>query len=143
MIENGYTEKPSNVENVDGCVLDKSLSGKRAQVYYHPRTKHLVVNHRGTKDMQDVMTDIGLMFGHKSGKRFQHGKKITDEAIKKYNTDNVSKIAKEANRPHRKETIAINPAYLPEDMLENQKDNEIVIRSTLDPISALHNFNPF
>ena len=70
MIKNGYEDKPKHTDSVDGYVLDKSLSGSRAQVYYHPETKHLVVNHRGTKGSKDVMTDIGLMFGHKSGKRF-------------------------------------------------------------------------
>lgn len=151
MIKNGYADDPRETENVDGYILDKSLSGTRAQVYYNPETKHLAINHRGTKGAHDVMTDIGLMFGHKSGKRFEHGKKITDDDLKKYNTDNVTlsghslgaKVAKEANRGHGKETIAVNPAFLPEDMLEKQKDNETIIRSSLDPISVLHSWTPF
>jgi hypothetical protein len=150
IIKNGYADDPKKTDSLDGYVLDKQLSGERAQVYYHPETKHLVVNHRGTKGVHDVMTDIGLMLGHKSGKRFQHGKKITDDALKKYNTDNVTisghslgaKVAKESNRKHGKETVVVNPAVVPEDLFEKQKDNETVIRSRLDPISYLHNFNP-
>jgi hypothetical protein len=150
MIKNGYEDDPTNERYLDGYQIDKQLSGQRAQVYYHPETKHLVINHRGTKGVHDVMTDIGLMLGHKSGKRFQHGKKITDDAVKKYKTENVtitghslgSKIAKESNRKHNKETVLVNPAVTPHDLLEKQKDNETVVRSKLDPISYLHNFNP-
>jgi hypothetical protein len=150
MIKNGYEDKPKDTDSVDGYVLDKSLSGTRAQVYYHPETNHLVVNHRGTKGANDVMTDIGLMFGHKSGKRFEHGKKITDEALKKYNTDNVTisghslsgQIARDASNSNKHDVIVVNPAITPFDMFKH-KDNETVIRSRIDPTSALHNFNPY
>jgi len=151
MIKNGYEDKPKDMDLVDGYVLDKSLSGTRAQVYYHPETKHLVINHRGTKGSKDVMTDIGLMFGNKSGKRFEHGKKITDEALKKYNTDNVtisghslgSEVARQASKNSNHDVVVVNPAVAPLDMFNRHKDNETVIRSTLDPISALHSFNPY
>jgi hypothetical protein len=151
MIKNGYADDPKETENLDGYVLDKELSGTRAQVYYNPTTKHLVVNHRGTKGVHDVMTDIGLMFGHKSGKRFEHGKKITDEALNKYKTDNVtisghslgSEIAREASKNTKHDVVVVNPAVAPLDMFNKQKENETVIRSRLDPISALHNFNPY
>ena len=151
IIKNGYEDNPKKINNLDGYVMDKKLSGTRAQVYYHPETKHLVVNHRGTKGLNDVMTDIGLMIGNKSGKRFEHGKKITDQALKKYNTNNVTisghslgaKVAKEANRDHSKETVVVNPAVVLDDILERQNDNQTIVRSRLDPISALHNFNPF
>jgi len=39
--------------------------------------------------------------------------------------------------------VVINPAVAPLDMFNKQKNNETVIRSSLDPISALHNLNPF
>lgn len=151
MISNGYKKNPKSNKDIDGYVQDKELSGTRAQVYYHPEKDHLVVNHRGTKGMQDVMTDIGLMFNNKSGKRFQHGKKITDAALKKYDTDNVtisghslgSQVAKESNQQHGKESIVVNPAVTPYDLLNRQKDSETVIRSKLDPISYLHTFSPF
>jgi len=131
MIKNGYEDNPKNTENLDGYVMDKSLSGTRAQVYYHPETKHLVVNHRGTKGINDVMTDIGLMLGHKSGKRFEHGKKITDQALKKYNTDNVTisghslgaEVARQASKNDKHDVVVVNPAVAPLDMFNKQKDN--------------------
>ncbi len=152
MIKNGYATNPTANDNIDGYMLDKSLSGTRAQVYYNPNTDHLVVNHRGTKGIQDIMTDIKLIFGNKSGKRFEHGKKITDEALRKYKTDNVtvsghslgSEIAREATKNSNKhDVILVNPAVTPSDMFHKQKDNETIIRSSIDPISALHNLNPY
>src|SRR5688572_20204870 len=66
MIINGYIKKPQGMDNINSYVLDKSLSGTRAQVYHHPETNHLVVNHRGTQGIHDVITDMRLMLGDKS-----------------------------------------------------------------------------
>lgn len=151
MMANGYAKKPQSKDNIDGYIPDKELSGIRAQVYHNPKTNHLVINHRGTKGMHDVFTDIGLMFNHKSGKRFQHGKAVTDSALRKYDPKNVTlsghslghQIAKDANRNHEKETVSVNPAITPYDMLNTQKDHETIIRSKLDPISYLHTWSPF
>ena len=147
MFKNGYEKKPKNTNNIDGYNIDKELSGSRAQVYYHPETQHLVINHRGTKGVHDVITDIGLMFNHKSNNRFKHGKKITDNALKKYDTDNVTitghslghAIAQESNKDHKKELITLNGAITPYD--KKLKDNEFVIKSTSDPVSMLHKTN--
>ena len=147
MLDNTYGE----AKDTEGYVLDKSLSGKRAQVYYHPETKHVVVSHRGTSGIQDIGTDIKLMMGMKKNKRFKHGKKVTDQAIDKYKSDNVSiighslghAIASESNKKHNKELITLNGAIVPTDMFKKQKDNEHIIRSKYDPISALHTLNPY
>jgi hypothetical protein len=61
MIKNGYADDPKETENLDDYVLDKELSGTRTQVYNQSYNK-------SSKGVHDVMTDIGLMFGHKSGK---------------------------------------------------------------------------
>lgn len=151
MIKNGYNDDPKVTDSIDGYVLDKELSGTRAQVYHHPETNHLVINHRGTKGLQDVMTDISLMFGNKSGKRFTHGKKITDDALRKYNTENVTvsghslsgEIARQASKNKTHDVVLVNPAVTPLDMFTKQQDNETIIRSKGDPISSLHQYNPF
>ncbi len=151
MIVNGYKKKSHASDNIDGYKLDKSLSGDRAQVYHNSDTNHLVINHRGTSGLHDVMTDVRLMLGDKSNKRFQHGKHVTDEAIKKYDTDNISisghslgsAIAKESNNGHNKEIISVNGAVTPLDMFTKQKNNETVVRSQYDPISVLHTLNPY
>ena len=146
MLQNGYQKKPHS--NVDGYEIDKDLSGQRAQVYYNKDTNHAVTSHRGTKGIHDMFTDVQLMFGHKKNKRFDHGRKVTDQAIKKYHDANVtvvghslgSAIAQEANKDHKKEQVTLNGAITPMDLLKKQQDHEFVIRSKHDPVSALHAF---
>jgi hypothetical protein len=150
VIKNGYAKNPKDNKNINGYILDNELSGKRAQVYHNPKTNHTLVNHRGTQGIHDLYTDVKLMFGYKNNNRFKHGKKITDDALKKYSDSNVSvighslgsEIAREANKEHNKESILLNPAITPSDMFKKQKNNEIIIKSKIDPISVLHNFNP-
>lgn len=151
MLNNSYEKKHKQHNHLDGYTLDKHLSGDRAQVYYNHDTNHLVVAHRGTKGIHDVITDMKLMLGMKNNKRFKHGKKITDDAIKKYDTDNISVIghslghslAKEANKKHNAELITLNGATTPLDMFNKQKDNEYMIRTANDPVSYLHSLNPY
>jgi hypothetical protein len=93
------------------------------------------------------------MFGDKSNKRFQHGKKITDQALKKYDTDNVtvaghslgSAIAKESVKgmKNKPEVIGVNGAVVPSDIFNKQRKNETMVRSKYDPVSALHSLMPF
>jgi hypothetical protein len=151
MISNGYTKNPKAQNNIDGYILDPELSGTRSQVYYNPETDHLVVNTRGTKGVQDWITDARLMMNDKSSNRFKHSKKVIDDAIRKYPTDNTtltghslgSKLTQEANKQHNAEEILVNPAVTPYDMFDKQKQNSTVVRSSLDPISALHSLSPF
>jgi hypothetical protein len=153
IIKNGYDKSPTSIDEIQGYHIDKDLSGRRSQVYFNPTSKHLVINNRGTVDSSDVYTDLKLMLGYKSGKRFQHGKRITDEAIKKYDSDNVRvsltghslghAISKESNKNHKHEVIGINGAVSPVDLMTKQPKNETMIRSTLDPVSFLHTFSPY
>jgi hypothetical protein len=148
VLQNGYQKKPH--DDIEGYKLDKELSGQRAQVYYNKDTNHTVVNHRGTSGIHDMYTDVKLMLGIKNNERFKHSKKVTDEAIKKYNDSNITitghsldhAIAKESNKPHQKELVTLNGAVTPHDLLTKQRDNEYVIRTEYDPVSALHTLNP-
>jgi predicted esterase YcpF (UPF0227 family) len=151
MFGNSYAKGKDQSHAINGYEMDKSLSGQRAQVYHNKDTNHLVVAHRGTSGMHDVHTDIKLMLGMKKNKRFQHGKDITDKAIAKYNTGNVSvighslgsAIATESNKKHKHETIGLNGAVVPVDILNKQRNNEHMIRSKYDAVSALHILQPF
>jgi hypothetical protein len=62
IISNGYQDDPKKVNTIDNYKIDKALSGQRVQVYHNKDTDHLVMNHRGTKGIHDVVSDIGLMF---------------------------------------------------------------------------------
>jgi len=147
VLQNGYKNDTSNI---DGYEIDKSLSGKRSQVYHNKEKNHTIINHRGTQGIHDLYTDVQLMFNNTNNKRFDHGKKITDEAIKKYNNSDITvtghslghAIAQEANKKHDKELVTLNGAITPNDLIRRQKDNEFVVRSNYDPVSMLHNLRP-
>ena len=138
---------------VNGYKKDDELSGKRVQVYYHPDKSHLLINYRGTDDLNDVYTDLRMFFGDKSGRRFSHGKEVTDKAIDKYAEyqPNVTlighslghQIGKEANKHRKEEMISVNPAILPADLLDKQDEKNTIVRTKLDPVSALHFFQPY
>lgn len=152
VIKNGYSKDPKNTNHdIDGYVIDKALSGQRVQVYHNPTKNHTIINHRGTKGIEDLITDMKLMLNNKNNNRLRYGKNITDQAIQKYADSDItltghslgSQIAKEANGKHDKELIQLNPAITPHDLLDKQKNNETIIRSSLDPISMLHTIQPF
>lgn len=146
MIKNGYSKKPQTTDNIDGYQLDKSLSGTRAQVYYHPHKDHVLVSHRGTSGLKDVYTDMKLMMGFKKNARFAHGAKITKQALNKYHGSDVtlaghslgSAIANQSNKDGKHEVISVNGAIVPSDIFNKKNKNETVVKSKYDPISALH-----
>lgn len=145
ILANGYNH---DKEYVDDYILDKELSGQRAQVYVNKNNNQVVINHRGTQGSSDILTDLGLLYNNKSNKRFNHSKKVTQDAKKKYGNDYKyvqmghslgSALAKEANKDND-ELIGVNPAVTE---ISKQKPNETIIRSSYDPISILHSLNPF
>ena len=66
--------KKNDLNNHDGYLVDKDLSGSRFQAYYHPEKEHLVTVHRGTSGIHDMITDLRYALNNKSNKRFQHAK---------------------------------------------------------------------
>ena len=147
MLKNSYKNENKTINNYE---YDSSLSKNKGQVYYNPSLDHLVVAHRGTSGIHDVVTDLKLMLGNKDNNRFEIGKNITDSALNKYNTNNVSiighslgaSVAKESNREHGHEYIGVNPAIVPTDLFEAQHDNEHIFRNKYDVVSILHDLNP-
>lgn len=141
LLTNSYKDKPNDI---NGYTLDKSLSGKRVQVYIDKNGKAYVV-HRGTNSIQDIMTDIKMTFGNIKGqKRFKHAEKIQKEAEKKYGADNVvtlghslgSRIAEEVGKKS-KEIITYNKPTLPLDIFKKLPNKQYDIRTTIDPVSIL------
>ena len=147
MLKNSYENENKTIENYE---YDPSLSKNKGQVYYNPNLDHLVITHRGTSGIHDVVTDLKMMLGNKNNNRFEIGKNITDNAINKYDTNNVSiighslgsSVAKESNRDYGHEYIGVNPAIVPADLFEGQHDHEHIFRNKYDVVSILHNLNP-
>jgi hypothetical protein len=147
-IQNGYKKKDQS-KNIDGYERDGKLSGQRVQVYHNKDNNHVVINHRGTASINDVLTDLGLVFGLKNNKRFQHSKTITEKTKQKYGNADYTHIShslgyqlgKEANKD-KDEHITLNPALTHHDILDSD-NNEKVIKSKIDPVSALHSLQAF
>jgi hypothetical protein len=139
LLTNSYNDKPNDVDNY---TLDKSLSGKRVQVYTDKNGKAYVV-HRGTQGIQDVFTDIKMTFGNIKGqKRFKYAEKIQKEAEKKYGKVTTlghslgARIAEEVGKKS-KEIITYNKPTLPLDILKKLPDKQYDIRTSRDPVSIL------
>jgi hypothetical protein len=140
-LKKSYSNK---LEDHDGYQVDKDLSGQRFQTYYNPEKNHVVTVHRGTAGIHDMLTDVGLAFGYKKGKRFQFAKEQQRKADEKYANANKTvlghslgrALAEDANQ-HNNELLTLNGAVTPFDLLKKPKANEHHIRTNLDPVSAL------
>jgi len=137
--------------------IDKKLSGQRFKVWHNKDKNHTVISHRGTKGLQDVITDAKLAFGFKQNKRFEHAKKKQQKAEQKYANSNITTVghslgAKLAEQSTKKgDIITLNKAKTPFE--DTKQKNQIDIRTQKDPISVLNNknditikstsFNPF
>ena len=147
ILQNSYENENKNIDDYN---YDSKLSKGKGQVYFNKDLDHLVIAHRGTSGIHDVITDIKLVLGNKDSNRFEIGKNITDSAINKYDTDNISiighslgaSVAKESNRDYNHEVIGVNPAIVPTDLFEAQKSNEHIFRNKYDIVSVLHDMNP-
>jgi hypothetical protein len=140
LLNASYSKK---LNNINGFIIDKTLSGQRVQVYYNPNTNKAVVVHRGTADMSDWKTDLSMTLGVK-GKRFSHAKKIQQQAEQKFGKENIITIghslgAKLAEQYGSDEIITLNKPTLPLDILKNKKvkGNQTDIKTSRDPISIL------
>jgi hypothetical protein len=127
-------------------IIDKSLSTNETQVYTNNSTPQVIVVHRGTKGMKDIITDTKLLFGFKNNNRFNDARKIQQQAENKYGSKNISTIghslgaaiAEDIGR-NSKEIITLNKPTLPLDILLKKKVgfNQYDIRTKKDPISIL------
>jgi len=151
IIKNGYHNPQS--PNVNGYEIDPHLSDKKVQVYHHPNKNHVVINHSGTKDYMDMLTDLMLVNGYKENSRFQRSKKATEKTKQKYGADkeytHVShslsfQTARDANRNDKFEHISLNPAITHYDLFDmHNYPKEKIIKSDVDLTSMIHDIQPF
>ena len=162
-LKKSYDKQHSNYKDF---LLDKGLSGQRVQVYYNPKTNQAVTIHRGTKGVNDWITDARYALGDTSSKRFQHSAKIQGQAEQKYGAENVtsighslgSQLAEKSSGKKVKEIITLNKPVNANDLIwYSVPQNQTDIRTTNDPVSLLrplergkkaielssYTFNPF
>lgn len=143
--KNSYSKKKE--DNFDDYHLDHNLSGERFQAYYNPETNHLVTVHRGTKGMQDWVTDLRYSLGDKSSARFKHAEKMQKEAEDKYSYaskksvvgHSLGAVIAQNNGKNADEVITLDKPVRPqEDLFNTKAKDQVDIRTERDPVSFLH-----
>lgn len=144
LLKNSYQIPPAR--KVGEFNLDKTLSGRRVQVYTRTNSKQVVVVHRGTQGTKDWATDLYYSTGGDTSKtrRFQHALQVQKKAEAKYGAENITSIGHSLGSlvnstvaQNSKEIINLNKAVSPLDAVKKTSDKEINIRTSGDPVSAL------
>ena len=138
LLDASYQDKPSS--RIGEWELDEKLSTSTAVVYYNPITDEAVVAHRGTQGVTDWGNNIAYALGaYELTPRYREGKKVQDEAERKYGKKNISTLGHSQGAvlarklgTDTKEVINVNPAY----MGEIPAKNEFNIRSSNDVVSS-------
>ena len=65
---------------------DNDLSDSEISIYNNPNNKHVVISHRGTKNVDDILTDLRVFQQEEKHKieRFKRAEKKVDAVIQKY-----------------------------------------------------------
>ena len=141
MIKSSYKSRKEADENIDGYTLDKSLSNKKGKVYVDANGKAVVIHRGTTGTVSDWTNNLAYLTGtYKYTDRYKKGKKLQEDAEKKYGAQNIDTaghsqgavLARELGKKS-KNVITVNPASL----FQKKADNETVVRSSLDPVSFL------
>ena len=120
--------------------VDKSLSGQRAQVYTNDATGKVIVAHRGTAGMHDMITDVRFGLGNTNNKRFDHAQKIQNQAEAKYGKDKVITVGHSlggliTNKVSDGKQITYNKPTI----FNSSNKNELAIKTSNDPFSLNNN----
>jgi hypothetical protein len=139
-IDASYKKKPP--KELDGFTLDSKLTTDTAKVYYNPNTGEARVIHRGTEGLKDWGNNLAYIAGvYNLTDRYKQGKKVQDQAEKKYGKQNISTLGHSQGSvlarklgADTKEVINVNPAFKGEIPLKNEYN----IRSSADVVSGLY-----
>lgn len=142
LLKRSYDKKPSSFGDYK---LDSQLSGQRGQVYYNEKMGKAIVVHRGTKGIQDMITDVRYTLGDKSGKRFKKAKDIQNLANAKYGKENVitaghslgSVLGETAVKGKDQELITLNKPVGLADIGKTISKKQTDIKTERDPVSIL------
>jgi hypothetical protein len=125
-----------------GLTLDKSLSTANQKVYYD-REKNPSVVFRGSKNENDLMTDILLGAGlEKYSTRFRDSKNLIDDVRKKYNNKPVTTLGHSlggslAEFSGGDKVITVNKGVGPSGINKEINNNQTDIRTNNDIVSLL------
>lgn len=149
LLKMSYSYNKKKPASYGDWMPDRELSGERAQVYYNAKTKKAIVVHKGTQSIQDWATDGMLALGYTNSTRIKHGKKIQKLAEQKYGKENIesslghslgSKVNEIASKGTSQVVVNLNKPTVPFEYFQKgeKNPNQIDIRTSYDPVSALH-----
>jgi hypothetical protein len=144
-LKNSYASEKR--KKIRGYAKDDALSDDWVQVYTKNKgkKKKTVVVHRGTKGLDDVLTDIRLGLGtYKNTNRYKHALKIQRDAEAKYGAESITtvghslggRLARDVGT-RSKHIITYNSPIMPGDIGKTRRSNQTDIRTASDPVSAL------
>ena len=87
-IKNSYASEKDQSKYGSECgyEIDKQLSNHNQQIYYNPKSNHLLMSVSGTHNVSDVGTDLKMMTsGIKSTDRYKQAEMTLGKAKAKYN----------------------------------------------------------
>jgi len=92
VLNNGYKDKKRKSKNLNGYVLDESLSNHNLQTYYDPNNNKLLFNVTGTHNSKDWLTNLKLAsgIGYKESDRYKQSHKALRDAKQKYGINNAT-----------------------------------------------------
>lgn len=141
-LEASYLDPAPN--EINGYMLDTSLSNLYGKVYVNTNLKKVVVSFRGTKEAIDWVPNAVFALSSSAytlTDRFKTAKKMVDSARKKYKGwqfeltghSQGGLLVNNLCSKTDKNCISLNPAYKNASL----KDNEYIIRSSGDVVSSL------
>jgi hypothetical protein len=149
LLEASYSGK----EEVEGFIMDKSISSKTSKVFVHP-SGQVVVAHQGTASVMDWGNNAVYALtgdtGYKFTPRYKEARKVQEAAEKKYGAKNITTIGHSQGAyqaqllgANSREIITLNKATRPQEVLygSSKKKNQYDVRATGDLVSLFR--NPF
>jgi hypothetical protein len=140
ILKASYLESPP--KTIYNYTLDEKLSNLYGKVYVDTNKKKVVIAFRGTKETSDWANNLiyASSSAYKLTPRYKTAKKMYDNALKKYKNFQFESIGHSQGSLLARllsdksiNSIQLNPAY----KAETLKDNEYIIRSSADAVSAL------
>jgi len=140
-LEASYDQKPP--AKIGDFQLDTELSNLTVKVYFSINKKKVVIVYRGTKEISDWGNNLVYALNsnlYNLTSRYRTAKSVQQKTEKKYKGYMIESLShsqgsiiahKLGEKSH--DIISLNPAYKG----ETQRNNEYIIRSSLDPVSVL------
>jgi len=139
-ITNSYNPDKHHIGDFE---IDKELSDNEVQVFKNQEKHHLVIVFRGTEGtFRDWGNNAHYLIGfYKNTRRFKNSERVFNEALEKYPDYKITLVGHSQgfvpehilNNNRVYEALALNPAWT----TEKQKNNEYIVRSSIDGVSML------